>query len=200
MEFGWSESDSILVSTTWREKQLEYSYRRGLMNAYVPFSKCTKQALQYSCKYHDISLSEHQQSQLLLKYRELDAFADTDCLYRLKKQNYELYAFSNGTEVDVCHLLENANLQSLFAGIVSVDDVKTFKPNPVVYHHFMTKSLGNEENSILVSSNPFDVIGALNVGMRSVWLQRDNRTIFDSWDIQPTYTISSLSDLIDLAL
>ena len=32
-------------STTWREKQLEYSFRRGLMQNYVLFSVCTEQAL-----------------------------------------------------------------------------------------------------------------------------------------------------------
>ncbi len=31
----------------WREKQLEYSFRRGLMRAYVSFDVCTAQALAY---------------------------------------------------------------------------------------------------------------------------------------------------------
>ena len=35
---------------TWRNKQLEYSFRRGLMNKYTDFSVCTKEALEYCCK------------------------------------------------------------------------------------------------------------------------------------------------------
>ena len=32
----------------WRTKQLEYSFRRGLMRAYQPFSVCTWEALLYT--------------------------------------------------------------------------------------------------------------------------------------------------------
>lgn len=33
----------------WRAKQLEYSFRRGLMNVYVDFSECTRNALNFTC-------------------------------------------------------------------------------------------------------------------------------------------------------
>ena len=33
--------DALSVSKLWREKQLEYSFRRGLMRDYVDFSVCT---------------------------------------------------------------------------------------------------------------------------------------------------------------
>ena len=32
-------------SRVWREKQLEYTWRRGLMRRYVDFGVCTRQAL-----------------------------------------------------------------------------------------------------------------------------------------------------------
>ena len=44
-------------SHTWREKQLEYSFRRGLMQHYENFAVCTSQALDYACKYHKVSLT-----------------------------------------------------------------------------------------------------------------------------------------------
>jgi 2-haloacid dehalogenase len=36
-------------SQTWREKQLEYSFRRGLMQKYSSFAVCTSNALDYAC-------------------------------------------------------------------------------------------------------------------------------------------------------
>ena len=33
----------------WRQKQLEYSFRRGLMRKHTDFSVCTRDALNYSC-------------------------------------------------------------------------------------------------------------------------------------------------------
>ncbi len=200
MQLGLSENASKSLSIMWRDKQLEYSFRRSAMNAYVPFSKCTEQALIYSLKHQNILLSEQMISKLLSCYRDLDAFDDTNSLLQLKEKNYQLYAFSNGTEADVRRLLENANLLEVFDDIVSVDDVKTFKPDPRVYQHFMTKALGTKDNTVLVSSNPFDVIGALNADMRAVWLQRDKQAVFDEWGIQPTYKISSLQELRSLTL
>ena len=41
---------------TWRNKQLEYSFRRGLMNKYIDFSECTSHALSYSCLKYNIPL------------------------------------------------------------------------------------------------------------------------------------------------
>ena len=38
-------------SNTWREKQLEYSFRRGLMREYQNFTVCTAQALEYTCDF-----------------------------------------------------------------------------------------------------------------------------------------------------
>ncbi len=35
-------------SRRWRDKQLEYSFRRGLMGAYVAFSQCTREALEFT--------------------------------------------------------------------------------------------------------------------------------------------------------
>jgi 2-haloacid dehalogenase len=36
-----------VFAARWREKQLEYSFRRGLMQHYADFSVCTRQALDY---------------------------------------------------------------------------------------------------------------------------------------------------------
>ena len=50
-------------------EQLEYSFRRGLMQNYVPFSVCTEQALNYACLLHKVTLSDEQKAQLLARYR-----------------------------------------------------------------------------------------------------------------------------------
>jgi len=39
------DEKAMLFSETWRLKQLEYSYRRGLMKQYKKFSICTEEAL-----------------------------------------------------------------------------------------------------------------------------------------------------------
>ncbi|MBB1378849.1 haloacid dehalogenase type II [Pseudoalteromonas sp. SR43-2] len=183
-------------SNTWREKQLDYSFRRGLMQNYIPFSLCTKHALDYACLAHKTELSEDQKEQLLELYKTLPAFDDVKAgLEQLKAKDYRLFAFSNGAADAVNTLLETAEISEYFEGVVSADDVKTFKPNPGVYSHFLRETNSTGANTWLVSSNPFDVTGAISHGMRAAWIQRSEESIFDPWEIQPNTIATDLLDL-----
>jgi 2-haloacid dehalogenase len=106
-----------------------------------------------------------------------------------------LFAFSNGSEKAVSNLLTNAKIIDRFDGIISVEKMETFKPNPLVYAYFNKESKSSKQDSWLISSNPFDVIGAISYGMRSAWLQRSPDSIFDPWGIEPTTIINKLTDL-----
>lgn len=183
-------------SQTWRDKQLEYSFRRGLMQNYVNFAACTKQALDYSCTYYCAELSEDDKQSLLAIYRSLPVFADVEtALQQLRNSDYRLFAFSNGSPDALEELLTAAGIRDFFLGVVSVDALKSFKPNPAVYCHFLRKANATGQAAWLVSSNPFDVIGAISAGLKSAWVRRSSATIFDPWEIEPTLIVDSLTDL-----
>jgi 2-haloacid dehalogenase len=193
---GLAGDRATAFSLTWRDKQLEYSFRRGLMQNYETFAVCTSQALDYTCAYYRINLSEDQKKELLSIYRVLPAFDDVkEGLSRLNSAGFRLYAFSNGTADALELLLNNAGIREFFLGVVSVDDVKSFKPNPGVYSHFLRKSESTGGTAWLISSNPFDVIGAISAGMKSAWIRRSPDAVFDPWGIEPTVTVSSLVEL-----
>lgn len=185
-------------SQTWRSKQLEYAFRRGLMQRYEEFSVCTRNALDYSCLFHQENLADAQKQALLDSYSQLPAFNDVAAgLTRLKAEGHLLFAFSNGSKQAVEALLINAGVRSFFADIVSTDSIKSFKPNPEVYRYFLQTTVASERNAWLVSSNAFDVIGAVSAGMNAAWLKRNETDIFDPWDFEPTITINSLVELMD---
>lgn len=183
-------------SLSWREKQLEYSFRRGLMQNYAPFSVCTREALDYTCRFHRVTLSDKERQSLLSSYRTLPAFEDVvEGLTELKAAGHRMFAFSNGSEEAIETLLTAAGIRHLFLGVVSVDDQRSFKPNPGVYSHFLRTAGATGGDAWLISSNPFDVIGAISAGMRAAWLQRSPDAIFDPWGIDPTLTVTGLGDL-----
>jgi len=185
-------------SNTWRDKQLEYSFRKGLMQNYQTFAVCTRQALDYSCALHGVELSDKQKEKLMTIYRVLPAFEDASMgLNQLKDAGFSLFAFSNGEPEALESLLGNAGIRALFNGVVSVDGIKSFKPNPGVYSHFLRQSGATGGDAWLISSNPFDVIGALSAGMKSAWVKRSPEAIFDPWGMEPTLTVSSLTELAD---
>ena len=66
----------------------------------------------------------------------------------------------------------------VFRDIVTVEEVKKFKPHPVVYYHLAMK-VGKSKEQMgdmwLVSGNPFDVVGAKAVGMKACWVDRGHQ-------------------------
>lgn len=193
-EFTGNTADEF--SRIWRDKQLEYSFRRGLMQNYENFATCTSNALDFTCSYLKVSLSNEQKNELLKSYRTLPAFDDVaTSLEQLKAAGFRLYAFSNGSSDAVEELLVAAGIRDYFLGIVSVDEIKTFKPNPAVYHYFLRQSGASCSSAWLISSNPFDVIGAISAGMKSAWVQRSRDAVFDPWGIEPSVIVKSLIEL-----
>ncbi len=190
------KDDAGKFSQTWRDKQLEYSFRRALMQNYQNFAICTSQALDYTCAFYKVSLTAEQKAELLGIYRLLPPFSDViEGLTRLKASGYRLYAFSNGQGEALEMLLDNAGIRDHFLGVVSVDDIKTFKPSPGTYCHFLRQAGAPGCSAWLISSNPFDVIGAISAGMKSAWLCRSPETVFDPWGIAPTITVTNLLEL-----
>ena len=183
-------------SQTWRDKQLEYSFRRGLMRQYRSFAVCTREALEYTCAYYDATLTAEDKAALLETYKVLPAFDDVRAsLDELRDDGFALYAFSNGSAEAVETLLQAAGIRDYFIDVVSVEGLETFKPNPDVYHHFLERSKAQRDRAWLISGNPFDVIGAVSAGLCAAWVKRSTRSIFDPWGIEPTITVTSLREV-----
>ena len=183
----------------WREKQLEYSFRRGLMRRYEDFSVCTRNALDYTDCLLKTSFDDAIKQGLMESYRLLPAFDDVpQSLQNAGAAGFRLFAFSNGSAEAVETLLEHTGIRGYFEGVISVDSLQTFKPDPEVYRYFLQASGAEADKAWLISSNPFDVIGAVSAGMKAAWLRRSADAVFDPWDVEPTITIEHLTNLSDL--
>jgi 2-haloacid dehalogenase len=184
------------ASELWRSKQIEYSFRRALMKKYRNFDVCTAQALRFVSAQFGISLSGEAQEKLLSKYQQLPAYPDVaGALDDLAARGFTIAACSNGTESAVRGLLDHAKVLPHFSKIVSVDKIRTFKPDPAVYEHLVAELHTRKENTWLISSNPFDVIGAKACGLRTAWVQRDPKRVFDPWEFEPDAIVHGLSEL-----
>lgn len=182
----------------WREKQLEYTFRRGLMGRYVSFDVCTAEALRYAVQSLGADVSAADQARLLEQYRQLAAFPDAlPAIERLKTVGHTVVAFSNGVEATVRALLDHAGILAHLDDVISVDDLRTFKPDPAVYA-YLARRVGYAVNATwLVSGNPFDVIGAKAAGLRAAWIHRNAETVFDPWGIEPNFTVTNLAEFAD---
>jgi 2-haloacid dehalogenase len=185
-----------VFAETWRTKQLEYSFRRGLMGTYRNFTHVTKAALDFACETHGVRIADDDKIKLMNHYRALDAFPDVaPALAALQQKGAVLHAFSNGVKGDITALLEHAGLTDRISLIISADEVQTFKPDPRFYAHFLERTGATASTTWLVSSNPFDVVGAAACGWRTAWVKRNPNAVFDPWEHVPTAIISDLTEL-----
>jgi 2-haloacid dehalogenase len=53
------------ICALWRQEQLEYSFRRGLMRCYEDFDACTERALTFAAKTFKVELPDAARRQLL---------------------------------------------------------------------------------------------------------------------------------------
>ena len=186
------------VAALWREKQLEFSFRKGLMKVYEDFGVCTRQALRYAMAAHKLTLSEERENVLMAAYLFLPAFDDALPALKSLRGEYPVFAFSNGGYPALEKVLGHNDLLDQFEGLVSVDDIKSFKPDPAVYAYARRATGSWEKPLCLVSSNAWDVIGARAAGLLAVWVKRDPDKVFEDWGIEPSAVISSLSELPEI--
>jgi 2-haloacid dehalogenase len=177
----------------WREKTLEYAFRRGLMEYYADFGECSRQALDFVDLEMRTRLAPEERQALLDAQQRLPAFPDAaTALAQLRQAKQLLVAFSNGTARAVNQILSAAHLAGYFSQVISVDEVRTFKPSPAVYA-YLTRCVGIDARSVwLISSNGWDVIGAKSAGLRAVWVCRSQDQVLDPWDIEPDAIVGDL--------
>ena len=180
----------------WRTTQLEYTWLRNLMDRHEDFWKITEDSLDKSMKVFQIDIS--MKNKLLNLYRVLSTFSEVkETLLKLKEKNYKIVILSNGTLSLLKELVNSNNLQNIFDNVLSIEEVKKYKPHPDVYNIPIKKYQIEKKQFAYLSANTWDVSAAGNFGFNSIWVNRNN-SVFDNLDFKPTTEIKNLSDLNNL--
>ena len=180
----------------WRTMQLEYTWLRSLMNRYEDFWKVTEDSLDKSMKLFKIDTS--MKNELLDLYKVLSTFPEVkETLQKLKGKKYKLVILSNGTHALIKELVDTNNLGGIFDDVISVEEVKIYKPHSNVYNIPIKKYQIEKKQFAYLSANTWDVSAAGNFGFNAVWVNR-NKNIFDNLDYKPIIEIKNLIDLNNL--
>ena len=189
-EFSGTEAARL-----WRGKQLEYSFRLTAMGRYEDFRLVTARALDFALAAVGARLPEGEAERLAGLYDHLRPFPDAvPALRALAGLGYELAVLSNGTPAMIGNCLGNSGLGEFFGQRISVDEVRAFKPSPVVYQHAAGRLSRPAGQVRLVTSNAFDCVGAGAAGMRTAWVNR-SAAPFDTIGQPPDLTVPALDRL-----
>jgi len=186
----------MALSQLWRTKQLEYSWLRSLMRRYAPFSQVTREALVYACEALGLPLDRGAEDALMAEYLRLSPYGDVaQALQRLAGIPHAI--LTNGSPDMIEPLVRASGLR--FDAVLSVDEVKVYKPAAQVYQLAVDR-LGVPKEAIgFVSSNGWDALGARSFGFRVYWINRLKAPL-DRLGFQPEAVLDSLGGLPEVLL
>ena len=181
------------LSQTWRAKQLEYTWLKSLMRKYEDFGHITEAALTFACSSLKLDFPHESRKRLMQAYLHLQPYPEVkEALAALS--HLKLAILSNGSPKMLKALVKNNGLTNTFDKVISVDEVKTFKPDPKVYA-LAPKKLKVPKNNIgFVSSNFSDICGASSFGLRTFWINRAGNPT-DELGYLPEATLTKLTEL-----
>jgi 2-haloacid dehalogenase len=186
-----------LLSALWRAKQLEYSWMLTMMGRYRDFWALTEEALDYAFARVP-EANRASRAALLDAYWKCDVFAEVpEVLKQLKMRGAKLVILSNGTPAMLEAACRSGGIDDVVDEIVSVDEIRVYKPDPRVYDLVTTRHRCFPDAVSFQSSNRWDAAGATAFGFRSVWVNR-NALPEEYNEFRPAAVLPSLDGLLTL--
>jgi 2-haloacid dehalogenase len=181
------------LSKAWRQKQLEATWLRALMERYVDFWQITEAALRAAVRQLAIEATEAQLQRLMQAYLAPAAFADARAALETLR-GVPLAILSNGSPMMLEAAVRNSGLESCFAELISVDRVKTYKPSPRVYALCPELLHVAAAETLFVSSNPWDAAGAKAFGYQVCWCNRAAAEM-EGGEFAPDFMVTGLDQI-----
>ena len=186
------------LSALWRNKQLEYTWLRSLMDEYVEFWQITSDGLDYALETLGLDGDAALREKLLNLYMELDCYPEIPgVLKTLNAGGLKCAILSNGSPKMLNSAIENAGISEHLFNSYSVDQLGIYKPTPSVYQMAVDDLGVSAERIFFMSSNAWDASAAANFGFRVVWVNRFGQKK-ERLPGLPEHEIKTLSDLPDL--
>lgn len=184
-------------SQTWRAKQLEYCFLRTMGGRYEDFWEVTRSALQYTAEKLQLNLASDSQDRLMAAYLSLAPFPESLAVLKsIRDLGGKLAILSNGNQTMLDHLVRNAGMEGLFTYVLSVDQIKKYKPDPQVYQMACDAFSLPARQINFVSSNGWDVSGAAWFGFSTFWVNRQSSPV-ERLGVAPHGMGRSLDDLLN---
>ena len=162
------------LSKLWRLRQVEYTWLRNSMNAYIDFWQITSDSLDYAMDTLNIN-NKNLRSDLLKLYLKLEAYPEVkEVLEKLKKEGFKTGILSNGSKKMLDSAVKNADISGLLDEVISVEECRVYKPSNKVYDLVEIKMGIKKEQVLFFSSNAWDMHAASNYGFNTIWVNRFN--------------------------
>lgn len=181
----------------WFGRMLHSAASLTLVGEFRPFREIGESTLRTTLAQLEVE-SEHA-AEVLEALARLEAYPDAaKALDLLEAAGVPAVTLTNGGREHTERLLESAGLRSRVQQVLTVEDVRAYKPHPEPYR-YVVPTLGLPTESLtLIAAHGWDVLGARAAGLSGVWVDRLERR----WPFPtvPPPSASTLVEAVELAL
>jgi 2-haloacid dehalogenase len=174
-EFLKSKGSDMTAGELWARcryrQRIEQYQDNEFYTGHYGYLDSSRRALIYVLRSSKLAFGDVDISRIMDGWQELNPFPDAVPGLQRLRSKFKPVVLSNGERDFLAHLVKN-RIQYAFDGVISVQEVGVFKPNPQVYRYAARMLKAEPGELLMVSSNSFDVVGARASGYRGGYVNR----------------------------
>ena len=163
-----------LALDMWLLRTLRDGLTAAAAGTFRRFDDVAAETLTSVCIAHGIEPGVEVHRAALRAFTELVPHADAGpALDVLHRQGLPLYALTSGGAETTATLLREHGLARYFQDVISIDDVRQWKPRGEVYRYAIdVAGLDDPSGLAMIAAHPWDVCGAKCAGLYTLWVRR----------------------------
>jgi 2-haloacid dehalogenase len=187
--------DSKRAYALWLEVLLHYTLIENSTAQYHDFESIARAALDQAALLLGSSSSNEMKGELLHLMKHLPLRDGVQKgLSHLKDQGFRLAVFTNTPQHILRERMEPTGLISYFEAILSVDEIRKFKPAMECYQWALNRLEIRPEEAMMVTAHGWDICGAMNAGMGAAFIKHEDAHLYP-FSKQPDFTATDLTVL-----
>lgn len=157
----------------WFARMLHGSLVANSLDRYRDFGDIGVEALLAVAGRHGVDLRGEVAVEVIDVMRRLPPHPEVyNAMERLFDAGFNMIALTNGGTAAANAQIENAGLHIFLRRVVSVEEVRRFKPDPLPYRHAAQLLAVEIGQLMLVAAHDWDCVGALAVGAQAAYITR----------------------------
>jgi 2-haloacid dehalogenase len=182
------------VLELWFTRLLRDAFALAAAGGYAPFAELATHALASATAN---TLPEETVRGIVAGFAELDPHPDVEpALRRVRDAGVRVVTLTNGSARTTSALLRRAGVEQHVERVLSVEDVRRYKPAPQVYRHAADTCQVPPARVALVAAHAWDTHGAHAAGLVTGWVGR-HKGRYPNVFTAPEVTGDDLVEVVD---
>ncbi|SDK25583.1 haloacid dehalogenase type II [Microbulbifer yueqingensis] len=179
---------------------LRDAFALSAAGSFRPFPEIARATLEVVLASADAQTGKDEIDTVLEQFGKLPAHPDVrPALERARAGGLRSFLLTNGSRQNTESLVQQAGLESLVEGIISIEEFRVWKPRRELYRQAAGRAGTSPAEATLVAAHAWDTNGALEAGLQAIWVRRQD-AIYHPLMREPRACVDDLQEAVRVAL